>query len=125
MLAEEDVMRSNHVVAGNSPTEPAVQNKFRQTDESRLENELENRIQNLDKLVHSVHDALHQVSFSGKPRALDLMNDLRVKIKATHNMLRVAKLLREPARESMLSRVRDSVKDLEQVIASNLDVELA
>ncbi len=117
-------MGSNHAIAGNSRTAPAVRNTSSQTDESRLENELENRIKNLDKLVHSVHDALHQVSFSGKPRALDLMNDLRVKIKATHNMLRVAKLLSEPARESMLSRVRDSVNDLEQVVASNLDVEM-
>jgi hypothetical protein len=117
-------MRSNHAIAGNSRIEPAVQNKSLQIGESATENELENRIENLDKLVHSVHDALHQVSFSGKLRALDLMNDLRVKIKATHNMLRVAKLLSEPARESMLSRVRDSLKDLEQVIASNLDVEM-
>jgi hypothetical protein len=117
-------MGSNHAIGGNSRTAPAVQNKSLQIDESTLENELENRIKNLDKLVHSVHDALHQVSFSGKLRALDLMNDLRVKIKATHNMLRVAKLLSEPARASMLSRVSDSLNDLEQVIASNLDVEL-
>jgi hypothetical protein len=47
-----------------------------------------------------------------------------VKIQATHNLLRVAKLLSDPARESMLSRVRDSLDDLEQVVASNLDVEM-
>ena len=117
-------MGSNHAIAGNSRTEPTVQNQSPQIDESSLENELENRIKNLDKLVNSVHDALHQVSFSGKLRALDLMNDLRLKIKATHNMLRVAKLLSEPARASMLSRVSDSLNDLEQVIASNLDVEM-
>jgi hypothetical protein len=52
------------------------------------------------------------------------MNDLRVKIKATHNMLRVAKLLSEPARESMLSKVRDSLNDLEDIVASKLGVEM-
>lgn len=117
-------MDLNHAIAGNSGTEPTVPNKSPQTDESALENEMENRIRNLDKLVHSVHDALHQVSFSGKPRALDFMNDLRVKIKATQNLLRVAKLLREPARESMLSKVRDSLDDLELAVASNLDVQM-
>jgi hypothetical protein len=125
MLAEEDLMGLNHVIAGNSRTELTAQDKSLQIDESTLEDELENRMQNLDKLVRSVHAALRQVSFSGKPRALDLMNDLSVKIKATHNMLRVAQLLSEPARESMLSRVRNSVNDLEEVIASNLDVEMA
>ena len=55
---------------------------------------------------------------------LDLMNDLRVKIKATHNMLRVAKLLSEPARGSMLSKVRDSLDDLEEVVASKFGVEM-
>jgi hypothetical protein len=117
-------MDSNHATAGNSWTAPTVQNESSQGDESVLEKELENRIKNLDKLVHSVDDALHQVSFSGKPRALDLMNDLHVKIQATHNLLRVAKLLSDPARESMLSRVRDSLDDLEQAVASNFDVEM-
>jgi hypothetical protein len=106
------LMGSNHAVAGNSQTELTVPD------------ELENRIENLDKLVFSVDAALQQVSFSGKLRALDLMNGLRVKINSTHNMLRVAKLLSEPARESMLLRVRDSLDDLEEVIACNLDVEM-
>ena len=94
------------------------------TVEFALENDLENRIDNLSKLVDSVSSALGQESFSGKPHALDLMNDLRVKIKATHNMLRVAKLLTEPARESMLSKVCDSLNDLEDVVASKLGVEM-
>jgi hypothetical protein len=117
-------MGLNHVIAGNSQTELTAQDKSLQY-ESTLENELENRIKNLDKLVHSVHAALQQVSFSGKLRALDLMSALRVKINATHNMFRVAKLFSEPARESLLLTVRDSVSDLEEVIASNLDVEMA
>lgn len=113
-------MSSSRLVAESSPTEI---NSLRR-NEYIAENELENRMQNLDKLVHSVHAALRQVSFSGKPRALDLMNDLSGRIKATQNMLRVAQLLSEPARESMLSRVRDSLKELEETIAAHLDVEM-
>lgn len=114
-------MGLNHAIAGTKPTE----HNFLRRNEYASENELENRIKNLNKLVYSVHEALHRVSFSGKPRALDLMNDLRVKIKATHNMLQVANLLSEPARASMLSRVRDSLDELEEAIASNMDVEMA
>jgi hypothetical protein len=114
-------MGLNHAIAGTTPTG----HNFLRGNEYASENELENRIKNLDKLVYSVHEALQQVSFSGKPRALDLMNDLLVKIKATDNMLRVANLLSEPARGSMLSRVRDSLDELEAAIASNMDVEMA
>lgn len=113
-------MSSNYLIAAN----PQIENKSLQRDEPVSESQLENRIQNLDKLVQSVHAALRQVSFSGKLRALNLMNDLRVKIKATHNMLRVARLLSEPARESMLSRAGDSLTELEDTIAAHLDVEM-
>ena len=113
-------MSSHQLIAGNTPTE---HKSFRKI-ESASESELEIRIKNLDKLVGSVHSALRQVSFSGKPRALDLMNDLRTKIKATDNKLLVAKLLSEPARESMLSGVRDSLNELEETIAAHLDVEM-
>jgi hypothetical protein len=117
-------MGSNHSIAGNSHTERTAQGKSLQIDEPELENELENRIKNLDRLVHCVHAAPHQVSFSGKVGSLDLRNDLCVKVKATHDMFRVAKLLSEPARESMLSRVRDSLNVLEEVTAYRLDVEI-
>jgi len=113
-------MSSHQLIAGNTATE---HESFRKI-ESASESELEIRIKNLDKLVCSVHSALRQVSFSGKPRALDLMNDLRGKIKATDNKLRVAKLLSEPARGSMLLTVRDSLNDLEETIAAHLDVEM-
>jgi hypothetical protein len=108
----------------NPPTDLRDKSESLRTVEFALENDLENRIDNLSKLVDSVSSALGQESFSGKPHALDLMNDLRVKIKATHNMLRVAKLLSEPARESMLSKVRDSLNDLEDIVASKLGVEM-
>jgi len=114
---------ANHAV-WNPPTGLRHQSESLQRVEFALENDLENRIKNLDKLVDSVNSALGYESFSGKPHALDLMNDLRVKIKATHNMLRVAKLLSEPARESMLSRVRHSLNDLEGIVASNFGVEM-
>jgi hypothetical protein len=113
-------MGSIRLNAGNPPTE----HKSIQIDEYASEIELENRIRGLDNLVDSVDAALHQASFSGKLRALDLLTDLRVKIRATHNMFRVARLLSEPARESMISRVRDSLNDLEEIIATHLDVEL-
>jgi len=108
----------------NPPTDLRDKSESLRRVEFALENDLENRINNLSKLVDSVSYALGQESFSGKPHALDLMNDLRVKIKATHNMLRVAKLLSEPARDSMLSKVRDSLNDLEDIVASNLGGEM-
>ncbi len=83
---------------------------------------MEDRVKNLDRLVDSLHATPDQVSFSGKPRVLDLVTDLRVKIKASHNLLRVAKLLSEPARKSMFSKIRDSLNDLEEAIASHLGV---
>ena len=116
-------MGSNHAVAGNPQTEWRVQSKSLQRDAYALDNELENRTKNLDKLVDSLHATSDQMSFSGKPHALDLVNDLRMRIKASHNLLRVAKLLSEPARESMLSKIRDSLDDLEESIASHLGVK--
>jgi hypothetical protein len=113
-------MGSDHLIVGNPPTEY----KSLRRNDYASENQLEIRLKNLDKLVYSVHAALRQVSFSGKSRALCLMDDLRVKIKASQNTLRVAKLLREPARASMLSSVRDSLSELEEAIATHLDVEM-
>lgn len=115
-------MGSHRAIAENPQTER--RDKSLPSDGSTIENGLENRIKNLDKLVYSVHAALHRVSFSGKPRALDLMIELRVKIGATHNMFMVAKVLREPTRQSLLSKVAKSVDDLEKVIAAHFDVEM-
>jgi len=115
-------MGSHHAVAGNPQTEWRVPGKPLQRDEYASDNELENRIKNLDKLVDSLQASSDQMSFSGKPHALDLVNDLRAKIKASQNLLRVAKLLSEPARGSMVSRIRDSLNDLEESIASHLVV---
>jgi len=117
-------MRLDHAVSRNPQTELREQDKSPQRCESALENELENRINNLERLAESIQGALGRESFSGKPHALDLANDLRLKIKATWKMFRVAKLLSEPARESMLSKVCDSVDDLEDVVASHFGVEM-
>jgi hypothetical protein len=81
-----------------------------------LEIEVGNHLANLDKLVDSIDADRDQVSFSGK----DLMPRLRDKVKASHHMLLIAKLLSEPARESMFSKVRDSLSDVEELIASQL-----
>jgi len=118
-------MGSKHAVAENPQTELGVQSNSPQRDDYPSENELENRIKNLDKLVDSTHAALEQVSFSGKPRALDLVTDLRVKVKASHNLLQVAKLLSEPARKSMFSKIRDSLNELEDVVASHLGLRMS
>jgi len=107
-----------------NPTELRDRSNRLQRVEDELENGLENRLTNLNKLVESIAAALRQERFSGKPRALDLVNDLRVKIKANENMFRVGKLLSEPARNSVISRVSDSLNELEQLVASNLGVEL-
>ncbi len=113
-------MGSNHAASWNPQTEWGVPGTRLQRNEYALDNELENRIKNLEKLVDNLHVTSDQMSFAGKPHALDLVNDLRTKIKACQNLLRVAKLLSEPARGSMFSKVRDSLNDLEESIASHL-----
>jgi hypothetical protein len=117
------LMGSDHGVAGNAQTDLGVQSKFLQRDEYALDDELENRIKNLDKLVDSLNATSDQMSFSGNPHVLNLVNDLRVKIKASYNLLRLAKLLSEPARESMFSKIRDSLNDLEESVASHFGVK--
>ena len=118
-------MSSNHAITGNPKQEPRIQSQSFVSDASTLENDLENRISNLEMLVDSTYAALGQESFPSKPKALDIVNDLRVKIKASQNLLRVAKLLSEPARESMFSKVHDSLNDLEEVVASQLGVRMS
>jgi hypothetical protein len=117
-------MSFDRTVAGIPETEVKSQNRSPQLNASALENELENRIRNLERLANSLQAALGRESFSGKPHALDLLNDLRLKIRASWNMFRVARLLSEPARESMLSKVHDSVNDLEGIVASHFGVEM-
>jgi hypothetical protein len=117
-------MRSERAVAGIPQTEVRSQTTSLQINALPPENELENRLRNLEKLANSLQAALGRESFSGKPHALDLLNDLRLKIRASGNMFRVAKLLSEPARQSMLSTVRDSVNELEDIVASHFGVEM-
>jgi hypothetical protein len=47
-----------------------------------------------------------------------------MKIKASWKMFQLARLLSEPARESMLEKVWESVNDLEDAVASNFGVEM-
>jgi hypothetical protein len=117
------LMGSNHAVAGSWQNGSGAQSRSLQTREYGSDNDLDDRIKNLGNLVDSLHATpTDQMSFSGKPRALDFVTDLRVKIKATNNLLRVAKLLSDPARESMFSKIRDSLNELEESIASHLGV---
>jgi len=117
-------MSPSRETVGSAQPEIGVQNDSLQDDESRLESDLEARIRNLGKVVERLHRFLPEESFSGKPIALDLVNDLQAKIAASNNLFRVARLLSEPARESLVATVRDSVNNLEEVIASNFSVEI-
>jgi hypothetical protein len=117
-------MRLERAVATNPETEWGIRSEFRQSEEPTPETQLETRIKNLQKLADSVQAALGRQSFSGKHQAVALANDLRLKIAANWKMFQVAKLLREPARESMLSRVSSSVEELEESIATHFGVEM-
>jgi hypothetical protein len=117
-------MGSNHAVDGNWQTASGAQGKFLQRPEFGSIDELENRIKNLEKLADSLCTNPDQMSFSGNAQAHDLVKDLRAKIKASYDLLRVAKLLRDPARESMFSKISDSLGELEESIASHLGVRI-
>ncbi len=116
--------RSDLTTSGNTLRESGIENQTSLTDEYTEEKALENRIRNLDKLVDSAFAMLQRESFPGEPHRLDFANDLRVKIQASRNLFRVAKLLSEPARESMFSKVHDSLDDLEETVASELSVKM-
>ena len=102
-------MSTEHAILGNAETEWGMLEKRGERRESAqrsgivAERELENRLGNLQRLAESVQEALGRESFSGRPRALDRASDLRLKIGASWKMFRVAKLLSEPARGSMMA----------------------
>ncbi|HLZ52138.1 MAG TPA: hypothetical protein VKP61_15435 [Candidatus Acidoferrum sp.] len=116
--------RSDLTTSENTLRESGIENQTLLTDEYTEEKALENRIRNLDKFVDSAYATLQRESMPGEPHRLDLANDLRVKIQASRNLFRVAKLLSEPARESMFSKVHDSLDDLEETVASELSVTM-
>jgi hypothetical protein len=118
-------MGRDHGFGENWQTGSGAQGKFFQTHEYTSDNELENRIRKLEKLVDSVGGSQDQMSFSRNAQALDIVKDLRAKIKTSHDLLRVAKLLSDPARESMFLMVRDSLNDLEESITSHLGVKVS
>ncbi len=117
-------MRFDHAAAENLQTGLRGPSTLPQSTELTLENELENRLRNLERLAESIEAALARESFSGKPQALDVATDLRMKIKANWRMFRLARLLSEPARESMLLKVRESVDDFEDVVALQFGLEM-
>jgi hypothetical protein len=93
------------------------------TNDPASESELENRAKSLSKFLKPL-DVDDRAPHSRQPHALDPLSELKVKVEATYNMLRVAKLLREPARQSLLSKVRESLDDLERIFAANFEVEM-
>lgn len=123
-------MSLEHTFSGNAETEWGVRDKREERGEAArrsaiaAEDELENRLRNLERLADSVQAALGRESFSGKPRALDVASDLRLKVSASWKMFRVAKLLSEPARGSMMSQVREAAGELEDVVATHFGVEM-
>lgn len=110
-------MGLNRAFADNQQTELGFQGKSLRGD--ALEKEVENQLRNLDRLVESVGSAREQASFPGKPHAHNLANNLRAKLKAGHDMFRLAKLLSEPVSTSMFSKLHESLNDLEEDIASH------
>jgi hypothetical protein len=123
-------MSLEHAVSGDAATEWGVREKSgarvepAQRTEIAPEDELENRLGNLERLAESVQAALGRESFSGKPHALDQASDLRLKIRASWKMFRVAKLLSEPARGSMMAQVLGTVDELEDLVAAQFGVEM-
>ena len=116
--------RSDLTTSGNTLSESGLENQTLLSDDYTEEKALENRIRNLDKLVDSAYATLQRDSIPGEPHPLDLANDLRVRIQASRNLFRVARLLSEPARESMFSKVHDSLDELEESLASELSVKM-
>jgi len=112
-------MGLNRAFGDNQETELGFQSEPLRGD--ALEKEVENQLRNLDRLVESVGTARDQASFPGKPHAHNLVNNLRAKLKASHDMFRLAKLLSEPVRTSMFSKVHESLNDLEEDITSHSD----
>lgn len=113
-------MGSNH--ADNPQTGFTVGSQPQGKYTSAVKTEVENHLKNLEKLVDSVHADCDQMSLSGKSPVLRLVHEFRAKIKASQDKVRVAKLLSEPARGSIFSKVRDSLTELEEVVASHLGV---
>ena len=84
-----------------------------------LEIEVENRLATVDKRLDDMHADRNQLSDSGN----SLISELDQRVKASHHTLLVAKLISEPARESLFLKLRDSLNDVEELMASQLDGE--
>ena len=115
---------SSYHVAGKPRAELIDQNNPIKGTGRAFENELENRIENLETLLNSIQGVVAQESFSDKRHAMDFVADLRLKTKSCREIFRIGKLLREPARESMLLKLGDSLDALEEVFASRLGVKM-
>ena len=81
-----------------------------------LEIEVENQLTRLDRRVRDGRVDSEQLSDSGK----ELMHELSQRVKASHHTLLVAKLISEPARESLFLKLRDSLHDVEELMAFQL-----
>jgi hypothetical protein len=101
-----------------------IQSKPPLTDQSAAEIEVQDRLRDLDELVGRISAANRdKVSISGETSVPDSLRDLRAIVKANHEEVLVAKLLSEPARESRLLKVRDSLRNLEKMLAYHLGVK--
>jgi len=101
-----------------------LQSKPPLTDQSAAEIEVQDRLRDLDDLVDRISAANRdKVSISGKTSVPDTLRDLRAIVKANHDEVLVAQLLSHPARESMLLKVRDSLRNLEKMLAYHLGVK--
>lgn len=79
-----------------------------------LETEVANQLAKLDKLVGDLQADRDRWSAADK----DFMHQLRQRVNAGHRTLLVAKLISEPARESLFLKLHDSLNDVEELMAS-------
>jgi hypothetical protein len=88
--------------------------QFFQTDE------IETRIQHVSDLHENLNAAPQVVWLKGAPYVHDSQLDLHVKVEAVRWMLRIAKHMSDPAREVVLLRIENSLRQLEAAVGSRV-----
>jgi hypothetical protein len=111
-------------------TRTFVGNRSEQTSDIRLEvmqkNELlravevEQRLQNLNERLTGMNAAPYLVRLRSGVHHFDRVLDLRVKAEAVRWMLRIAKHLNAPARETVFLTVMHSLEQLEKAVETGV-----
>jgi len=80
--------------------------------------EFEARIQRVSDRYRDLNATAHLIQLKGGPYICDPHLDLHVKVEAVRWMLRIAKHMSEPAREVVLLRIENSLRQLEAAVES-------